>query len=165
MKSSLLRPRSHRREAASSKSRPVEAKALVQVPRRTGGGRSPFDIFGMDDPFSDPFFNDPFGGMTEQRQMEMKSQPDNARGQATAAKSSARLRAARSEFSTSATRVKPTTAQVGDPFTVTATISGRGNFDRVTAPDAGERPWLAHLSADGEIQRERRHRAQRDEDL
>ena len=30
--------------------------------------------------------------------------------------------------------VKPTTAQVGDPFTVTATIAGRGNFDRVTAP-------------------------------
>ena len=49
---------------------PVEAKAIVQVPRRAGSGQSPFDLFGMDDPFNDPFFNDPFGGMTEQRQME-----------------------------------------------------------------------------------------------
>jgi hypothetical protein len=29
---------------------------------------------------------------------------------------------------------KPKSAQVGDPLTVTATISGRGNFDRVNAP-------------------------------
>jgi hypothetical protein len=35
---------------------------------------------------------------------------------------------------TLAAEVKPKTAQVGDPFTVTATIIGRGNFDRVTAP-------------------------------
>src|SRR5204863_144939 len=37
---------------------------------------------------------------------------------------------------------KPGSAQVGDPFTVTATITGRGNFDRVTAPAfEDERGW------------------------
>ena len=40
------------------------------------------------------------------------------------------------------TDVKPRTAQVGDPLTVTASISGRGNFDRVTAPTLeNERGW------------------------
>jgi hypothetical protein len=33
-----------------------------------------------------------------------------------------------------ATDAKPRTVQVGDPVTVTTTISGRGNFDRVNAP-------------------------------
>src|SRR5207237_8840377 len=33
-----------------------------------------------------------------------------------------------------ATDAKPRTVQVGDPITVTTTISGRGNFDRVNAP-------------------------------
>ena len=40
------------------------------------------------------------------------------------------------------TDVKPKNAQVGDPLTVTASISGRGNFDRVTAPTLeNERGW------------------------
>src|SRR5262249_47185964 len=35
---------------------------------------------------------------------------------------------------TMATDAKPKSVQVGDPITVTTTISGRGNFDRVNAP-------------------------------
>ena len=35
---------------------------------------------------------------------------------------------------TMATDAKPNSVQVGDPITVTSTISGRGNFDRVNAP-------------------------------
>lgn len=35
---------------------------------------------------------------------------------------------------TMTTEAKPKSGQVGDPFTVTATLTGRGNFDRVTAP-------------------------------
>ena len=31
----------------------------------------------------------------------------------------------------------PKSGQVGDPITVTTKISGRGNFDRVTAPGPG----------------------------
>ncbi len=121
---------------------PVETKALVQVPRRPGsGGRSPFDIFGMDDPFNDPFFNDPFGGMTEQRQVEMKSAPVTLEVKALPPNPPPGFGGAVGIFNLSSA-VKPTTAQVGDPFTVTATISGRGNFDRVTAPELeNDRGW------------------------
>ena len=53
-----------------------DAKAIVQVPRRSSRARprSPFDIFGMDDPFSDPFFNDPFAGVGEQREIKFSSE-------------------------------------------------------------------------------------------
>ena len=41
-----------------------------------------------------------------------------------------------------ATDAKPTTLQIGDPVTVTSTITGRGNFDRVNAPVLeDERGW------------------------
>ena len=55
------------------------------------------------------------------------------------------------------TDVKPKTAQVGDPLTVTASISGRGNFDRVSAPSLeNDRGWhtyppSASFKADDEI--------------
>src|SRR6266478_8130441 len=43
---------------------PVKAKAQVIVPRRRppprARTRSPFDLFDLDDPFSDPFFSNPF---------------------------------------------------------------------------------------------------------
>lgn len=124
---------------------PVEAKALVQVPRRAGsGGRSPFDIFGMDDPFNDPFFNDPFGGMTEQRQMEMKSAPVTLEVKVLPPNPPPGFGGAVGIFNLNSV-VTPTTAQVGDPFTVTATIAGRGNFDRVTAPELeNSRGWHAY---------------------
>src|SRR5207245_1938962 len=35
---------------------------------------------------------------------------------------------------TMAVDAKPKTVQVGDPITITATISGRGNFDRMSGP-------------------------------
>ncbi len=39
----------------------------------------------------------------------------------------------------------PKQAQVGDPITVTATVSGRGNFDRVTAPTlADTKGWHSY---------------------
>jgi hypothetical protein len=55
------------------------------------------------------------------------------------------------------TDVKPKNAQVGDPLTVTATISGRGNFDRVSAPALeDDRGWHTYppgsnFKADDEI--------------
>src|SRR5207237_5080040 len=43
---------------------------------------------------------------------------------------------------TMTTDAKPKTVQVGDPITITSTISGRGNFDRVNAPVIeDERGW------------------------
>src|SRR5207244_6080290 len=45
---------------------PVTAKAVVVLPRRPSTSprtrpRSPFDLFNLDDPFSDPFFSDQLG--------------------------------------------------------------------------------------------------------
>jgi len=46
---------------------PVKAKAQVVVPRRRNAprSRSPFDLFDLDDPFSDPFFSNPFAQLGE----------------------------------------------------------------------------------------------------
>ncbi len=124
---------------------PVEAKALVQVPRRAGSGaRSPFDVFGMDDPFNDPFFSDPFAGVPEQRQIDIKSRAATLDVKPLPPNPPASFGGAVGIFNFS-TDVKPKTAQVGDPLTVTADISGRGNFDRVTAPTlAADRGWHAY---------------------
>jgi len=113
---------------------PVEAKAIVQVPRRSGSRtRSPFDIFGMDDPFSDPFFNDPFAGLAEQREIKIQSQPVTLEVKPLPPNAPPGFSGAVGIFNLT-TDVKPKTAQIGDPLTATASISGRGNFDRVTAP-------------------------------
>src|SRR5207302_2292708 len=58
---------------------PVTAKAAIVLPRRptaprTTRPRSPFDLFNSDDPFSDPFFNDPFGSMGERTELPIKSE-------------------------------------------------------------------------------------------
>ncbi|MGI8956001.1 MAG: BatD family protein [Chthoniobacterales bacterium] len=120
---------------------PAEAKAIVQVPRRATRGRSPFDLFGMDDPFSDPFFNDPFSGGVEQRIVDLKSQPSTIEVKPLPPNAPASFAGAVGNFSLT-TDVKPRNAQVGDPLTVTAAISGRGNFDRVTAPTLqDDRGW------------------------
>ena len=48
---------------------PVKAKAQVVVPRKRNAprSRSPFDLFDLDDPFSDPFFSNPFSQLGERR--------------------------------------------------------------------------------------------------
>jgi len=119
-----------------------DAKAIVQIPRSGGGRpRSPFDIFGMDDPFSDPFFNDPFAGRGEQREVKFSSETTTIEVKPLPANAPPNFSGAVGNF-TLATDVKPKNAQVGDPLTVTATISGRGNFDRITAPTLeNERGW------------------------
>ena len=119
-----------------------DAKAIVQIPRRGGSRpRSPFDIFGMDDPFSDPFFNDPFASRGEQREVKFSSETTTIEVKPLPANAPPNFSGAVGNF-TLATDVKPKNAQVGDPLTVTASISGRGNFDRVTAPTLeNERGW------------------------
>jgi hypothetical protein len=113
-----------------------DAKAIVQIPRRTSTTRqrSPFDIFGMDDPFNDPFFADPFGGMGEQREVKFSSDTTTIDVKPLPPNAPASFSGAVGNFSLTS-EVKPKSAQVGDPLTVTARISGRGNFDRVNAPD------------------------------
>ena len=116
---------------------PVRARAQVSVPRQSStsgrGRRSPYDLFNLDDPFSDPFFADPFGQMSERREVEVKSEPVSFEVKPLPPNAPPNFSGAIGNF-TMTTDAKPTSLQVGDPITVTSTITGRGNFDRVNAP-------------------------------
>jgi hypothetical protein len=123
-----------------------DARAVVQVTRRGGARpRSPYDVFGMDDPFSDPFFSDPFSaGNVEQRELKIASLPVSLEIKPLPANPPPSFSGAIGSFGLT-TEVKPKRAQLGDPFTVKANISGRGNFDRVVAPALeDERGWHAY---------------------
>src|SRR5437773_1488149 len=122
---------------------PVKAKAQVVVPRRLSSprSRSPFDLFDQDDPFSDPFFSNPFGQFGERREVEIISEPVTLDVKALPQNAPPSFSGAIGNF-TMTTEAKPKSVQVGDPITVTSTISGRGNFDRVNAPVIeDERGW------------------------
>jgi hypothetical protein len=114
---------------------PVKAKAQVMVPRRPGSprARSPLDLFNLDDPFSDPFFSDPFSQFGERREVAIKSEPVAIEVKPLPQNAPPSFSGAVGNF-TMTTDAKPKSVQVGDPITVTTTISGRGNFDRVNAP-------------------------------
>ncbi len=116
---------------------PVKAKAQVVVPRRQSAPRSrprsPFDLFDQDDPFSDPFFSNPFAQLGERREVEIKSEPVALEVKPLPPNAPPSFSGAIGNF-TMTTDAKPKTVQAGDPITVTTTISGRGNFDRVNAP-------------------------------
>ena len=114
---------------------PVKAKAQVMVSRsrRSPRARSPFDLFNRDDPFSDPFFANPFSQFGERREVEIKSDPVALEVKPLPAGAPSDFSGAIGNF-TMTTDAKPKSVDVGDPITVTSTISGRGNFDRVGAP-------------------------------
>jgi BatD DUF11 like domain len=115
---------------------PIQAGAVIAVPRRQGSSRSrsPFDIFSLDDPFfSDPFFRDPFSNFTQQQRITFASEPVVLEIKPLPADAPPGFSGAVGNFTMTA-EAKPTSVQVGDPITVTAAVSGRGNFDRVNAP-------------------------------
>src|SRR5207237_1386757 len=125
---------------------PVTAKAAVVLPRRpsaprTTRPRSPFDLFNLDDPFSDPSFSDPFGSMGERAELPIKSETATLNVKALPPNAPPSFSGAIGNF-TMAVDAKPKTVQVGDPITVTSTINGRGNFDRMNGPALEEeRGW------------------------
>jgi hypothetical protein len=113
---------------------PIETKANVLVPRQQSGSRrTPFDPFDGDDPFSDPFFSDPFGRFLERRELTIKSDPANLEVKPLPRAAPPSFSGAIGNFSLKA-EANPKRVQVGDPITVKAEISGRGNFDRIEAP-------------------------------
>ena len=121
---------------------PVEQKAVVLVPRRSSGGRrKPFDPFNGQDPFSDPFFTLPFGGMMEQHEISIKSDPVSLDVKALPPGPAPTFSGAVGSFSMTA-EANPKRVQLGDPITIKAAISGRGNFDRMNAPElSDDRGW------------------------
>jgi hypothetical protein len=122
---------------------PVKAKAQVVVARRgrSPRTRSPFDLFNMNDPFSDPFFANPFSQFGERREVDIKSDPVALEVKPLPPSAPPGFSGAIGNF-TMTTDAKPKSVQVGDPITVTSTITGRGNFDRVGAPVIeDERGW------------------------
>jgi BatD DUF11 like domain len=125
---------------------PVTAKAVVVLPRRpsaprTTRPRSPFDLFNLDDPFSDPFFSDPFGSMGERTELPIRSEAATLNVKPLPPNAPPNFSGAIGTFTMTAD-AKPKTVQVGDPITVTSTINGRGNFDRMNGPALeDERGW------------------------
>jgi hypothetical protein len=122
---------------------PVKAKAQIVVPRKRSAprSRSPFDLFDLDDPFSDPFFSNPFAQFGERRDIQISSDPVALEVRPLPPNAPPSFSGAIGSF-TMATDAKPKSVQVGDPITVTTAISGRGNFDRVNAPlFEDERGW------------------------
>jgi hypothetical protein len=125
---------------------PVTAKAFAVLPRRQSTmprtrPRSPRDLFNLDDPFSDPFFSDPFGNMGERVEVPIKSETVTINVKPLPPNAPANFSGAVGNF-TMVSDAKPKSVQVGDPITVTSTITGRGNFDRMNAPALeDERGW------------------------
>jgi len=125
---------------------PVTAKAVVVLPRRPSTSprtrpRSPFDLFNLDDPFSDPFFSDPFGSMGERTELPISSETAMLNVRPLPPNAPPNFSGAIGNF-TMAVDAKPRTVQVSDPITVTSTIRGRGNFDRMNGPALeDERGW------------------------
>src|SRR5437764_7679206 len=125
---------------------PVTAKAAIVLPRRPSTSprtrpRAPFDLFNLDDPFSDPFFSDPFGSTGERTELPIQSETAALNVKPLPPNPPPNFSGAIGNFTMTAD-AKPKTVQVGDPITVTSTIAGRGNFDRMNGPALeDERGW------------------------
>jgi hypothetical protein len=113
---------------------PVQITAIVRMPRNQSRNQQmPRDLFDLNDPFMDNFFSDPFFAPSVPQEIRFKSQAVTLEVKPLPPGAPADFAGAVGNF-TLASDAQPKSAQVGDPFTITATITGRGNFDRVTAP-------------------------------
>jgi len=119
---------------------PAELKLTMQWPQRGRQRRSPFDVFGMDDSFGS-FFPDPFANYTDPTDVTIRSNTVALEVKPLPPNAPPGFSGAVGNF-TMSIEAKPTSVQTGDPITVTSTISGRGNFDRASAPALeDERGW------------------------
>ncbi len=109
---------------------PVEFNCIVVVPRPRPRGRS-------NDPFSDPFFRDPFGSFAIQKRVEIKSELVALEVLPLPPGAPPSFSGAIGQFTIEA-GVDPRQANVGDPLTMRLTINGRGNFDRINAPSPAD---------------------------
>jgi len=122
---------------------PVQVNAVVRIPRQQPrNNQMPRDLFDMNDPFMDNFFRtDPFFTPSTPQEVKLKSQAVTLDVKSLPPNAPPDFGGAVGNFTLSS-NANPKTAQVGDPITVTSTIIGRGNFDRVTAPTLeDEKGW------------------------
>jgi len=111
----------------------LELPVRVRVQERAGSRqrRDPFGMFGDDPFFNDPFFDSFFSNVTEKQiklpsgVAAMKIEPLPAAGRPVD------FSGAVGQFNVQA-EVSPRNATAGDPLTLTLTVNGQGNFDRVT---------------------------------
>jgi hypothetical protein len=121
---------------------PVQVNAVVRIPRNNSRNQTmPRDLFDTNDPFMDNFFRDPLFTPSTPQEVKIKSEPVTLEVKSLPPNAPPDFGGAVGNF-TLAAEAKPKKAQVGDPFTITATITGRGNFGRVTAPSfEDEKGW------------------------
>ncbi len=106
---------------------PVSEVSLAQLPQqhhRHGGF--------FDDPFSDPMFDQM---MSPTQQITIRGDPVVLTAKPLPAEGQPASFAGAVGTFTMTTTAKPAMVEAGDPVTITAKIEGRGNFDRVTAPE------------------------------
>jgi BatD DUF11 like domain len=113
---------------------PVNVPALLLVSQPNPSRRIPRDIFDMDNSLEQLF-------STQQVNVTLNSKPIELNVKPLPPNAPPNFSGAVGSF-TMTVDAKPKNVQVGDPITVTATISGRGNFDRMTGPSLeDERGW------------------------
>jgi hypothetical protein len=112
---------------------PVEIPAVILVPQAQRNRDFPQTPPGMNDPALEDFFNDPWLTGSVPREIKLTTERVNIEVKALPPNAPPTFGGAVGNF-TMTSDANPKTVQVGDPITVTARISGRGNFDRVTGP-------------------------------
>src|SRR4029453_15178774 len=111
----------------------VEIPTTVTVRQRAARPRSPFGNSFFDDAFNDSFFDSFFGNAT-QKQIKLSSAGAAATIQPLPTENRpASFARAGGKFAPPPTAT-PTPPSAGDPITLRLNITGRGNFDRVSAP-------------------------------
>jgi BatD DUF11 like domain len=119
---------------------PVEVPAVVLIPQSQRNRSIPQNPLGMNDPF-DSFFNDPWLMGSVPREVKLTTERVNIEVKALPPNAPPTFSGAVGNFTMTAD-ANPKSVKVGDPITVTAKISGRGNFDRVAGPSfEDERGW------------------------
>lgn len=126
---------------------PAEINPVVRVAR--SGQRNPSlprDLF--DDPFFNNFFNDPALAPSMPKEINLKSESTTIEVKPLPPNAPPGFSGAVGTFVLKAD-ANPKKAQAGDPVTVAAAVTGRGNFDRVTAPVLqDERGWHSYPPSD-----------------
>jgi len=112
---------------------PVEVPAVVMVPQSQRNRSFPQNPLGLNDPTLDNFFNDPWLSGSVPREIKLTTERVNIEVKALPPNAPPTFGGAVGNFAMTS-EANPKSVEVGDPITVTAKISGRGNFDRVTGP-------------------------------